>query len=149
MRELNKPFVAGFLDGEAYIGLMQRKTKKTNRPYLVKPTLKVAQLEKCREVLDYLHHHYGGYISKTRKHHNSRDSIMWEVSNTKTIHRIMLDIIDHVIVKKPQVDLMLRYCSLPNMTNASSVENDEIHQQKCLLQEKMALLNKRGLAETE
>ena len=149
MKELCKPFVAGFLDGEAYIGLMQRRTKNSPRPYMVKPTIKVAQLEKCREVLDYLHHHYGGYISKAREHHNTRNSIMWEVSKLDTIHQIMLDIQESVIVKKPQVEIMIQYCSLPKMTNILSEENNKIYEQKCELQNQMAKLNKRGLAETE
>jgi hypothetical protein len=149
MKTLNTAYVAGFIDGEAYIGLMKRKYKLSPRPFLIKPTVKIAQIEKYKDVLEYLKDHYGGYISKTREHHNSRPSVMWELANKQHIRKLMEDIKPYVIVKKEVVEIMLEYCDLPKQTNSLSEINNEIYDRKIALQERTAQLTRRGLAETE
>jgi len=149
MKTLNKAYVAGFIDGEAYIGLMKRKYKPSPRPFLIKPTVKVAQIEKYRTVLEYLQNYYGGYISKTREHHNSRPSVMWELSNKKDIQKLMEDIKPYVIVKNDLVEIMLEYCALPKQTNNLSEVNNIIYNKKIELQKSTAQITRRGLAETE
>lgn len=149
MTNEEKAYVAGFIDGEAYIGLMKRRTPKSNKPFLVKPAIKVAQLASQVAVLEKLQSYYGGYISKTRKHSSSRDSVMWEISSKDSITQLLRDTLPYLVVKKEIAEIVLRYFATPKLTNADNEENRKVYQERCRLQEQCAKLTRRGLAETE
>lgn len=149
MTETDKAYIAGFIDGEAYIGLMQRKAKNTHRPYIVKPVIKVAQIKQHENVLVFLKEKYGGHISKTRKHNNSRDSVMWEINNLQAIATILTDTMPYLKVKKEIAQIVLDFCATPRLTNAKNERNNAIYKERCILQKRCAKLTRRGLAETE
>jgi len=146
-------YIAGFVDGEGYIGLIKKKSNMVTLGHFYKPCVKIAQKESNRKILDILKARYGGYISKSRKHKNTNTSVMWEISNRPMVQKFLLDIKDKLYLKDENLRLILKYIDLPQVTNRRDAEYNkfrmEIDRKKELIYNRIREINKRGLAETE
>lgn len=150
---INIDYIAGFVDGEGYIGLIKNSSKKGILGHYYKPCVKIAQKESNRIILDMLKSQYGGHISKSRQHDNTNPSVMWEISNRPMVKLFLKDLKDKLILKKENLELILDFIELPTVTNSVSDENKklriDIDYQKQLIYERIKKINKRGLAETK
>lgn len=148
-------YIAGFVDGEGYIGLIKKKSNKSYLGHFYKPCVKIAQKESNRRILDILKARYGGYISKTReyKSKNMNSSVMWEISNRPMVKRFLLDLKDKLYLKDENLRLILKYIELPQVNNRKDVEYQkfrlEVDKIKEIIYNRIREINRRGLAETE
>ena len=152
---LSREYIAGFVDGEAYLGLIKKSCKTVTLGYIYKPVIKIAQTKKQDRILYLLKDKYGGCLSKTRKHTNpnQNDSAMWEVFNRPMVKKILEEIYPYLIVKKPQAKLLIEFVELGNSLTKKDSESlkkkERILNERTRIFNELRLLNKRGLAETE
>lgn len=150
---ITNDYVAGFVDGEGYIGLIKKKSDRTVLGHFYKPCVKIAQKESNRKILDILKARYGGTISKTRQHENTNSSVMWEISNRPMVQKFLLDLKDRLYLKDENLRLILKYIELPQVKNRKDEEyqkfRKEIDKKKEIIYNRIREINKRGLAETE
>ena len=150
---ITKDSIAGFVDGEGYIGLIKKSAPNSTLGHRYKPCVKIAQKESNRHILDILQTRYGGSISKSRQHGNTNTSIMWEISNRPIVKKFLEDLKGRLILKDENLRLILKYIELPQVSNRRDEEYQkyrlEIDSKKQLIYERIRLINKRGLAETK
>lgn len=150
---ITNDYIAGFVDGEGYIGLIKKRSDKTVLGHFYKPCVKIAQKESNRKILEILKSKYGGTISKTRQHENTNSSVMWEISNRPMVQKFLLDLKDKLYLKDENLRLILKYIDLPQVTNRRDKEyqrfRKEIDNKKEVIYNRIREINKRGLAETE
>ena len=150
---ITKDYIAGFVDGEGYIGLIKKTSSKVTLGHYYKPCVKIAQKESNRHILDLLKAMYGGHISKSRQHANTNTSVMWEISNRPIVKKFLEDLKGKLILKDENLRLILKYIELPQVCNRKDDEYQkfrlEIDSKKQLIYERIRLINKRGLAETK
>jgi len=150
---ITKDYIAGFVDGEGYIGLIKKLAPNSTLGHRYKPCVKIAQKESCRHILDLLKSMYGGSISKSRQHGNKNSSVMWEISNRPMVKKFLEDLKGKLILKDENLRLILKYIELPQVSNRKDKEYQEfrlkIDYEKQLIYERIKIINKRGLAETK
>lgn len=151
---VSKEYIAGFIDGEGCLGITRKNTPQCKYGYRFVPYIKVAQVEKHSYILDIFKERYGGHIAKTRKHGgNQNNSVMWELKNNAVVKRMVEDLIDFLVIKKPQAKVLLEFTSIRKGVNGNSNEHKkirrEIYYEKETLYEEIKQLNQRGLAETK
>lgn len=145
---ISNQYIAGFLDGEAYIGLIKKTTKHCTLGYYYKPNIKVAQRTKNSRVLELLKEKYGGYITTRKQLDDTNQCAVntWEIANRPMVKRLLLDIKDYVVVKESHVSLLLEFTELPTGVSA---EKELYVSRKDEIYAEMRKINKRGLAETK
>jgi len=150
---ITKDYIAGFVDGEGYIGLIKKSSPNSTLGHRYKPCVKIAQKESNRNILDILQSIYGGHISKTRQHGNTNTSVMWEISNRPAVKKFLEDLKDRLILKDENLRLILKYIELPQVSNRQDNEYQkfrlDIDSKKQIIYERIKTINKRGLAETK
>ena len=107
---LSSEYVAGFFDGEGCIRVLGGdKTGYVGIHLFITNTYK--------PILELLKTKYGGSVLlrtiATDKH---KTCYQWRLSSKSEIMGFILDVIDHSIEKKPQLQLGLQYCNLPTLT---------------------------------
>lgn len=143
---ISNEYIAGFVDGEAYIGLIKKKSNKCKLGYYYKPNVKVTQRTKNAYVLKLMMEKYGGYLT-TKLHSpvsNQCDIDVWEISSRPSVSKLLNDIKDYSVVKKDVINLLIEFMSLP-FTHHDSSHNER----KEDIYLKMRKINRRGLAETK
>jgi hypothetical protein len=153
---ISKQYLAGFIDGEGYLGIMKH-TNKTKRGYSYVPCIKIAQTVKQREVIDIIHKMYGGHIDKIRGHHSNRnDSVTIAIKGRVSIRKLLEDISEFLIVKKHQAKILSDFLDIPVPTTRIpgivDIEMNKMYESKEKLYLAIRKLNQRGkigLAETE
>jgi hypothetical protein len=146
--EITSSYIAGFMDGEAYFGVIRKNDTRCPLGHWYKVCIKIAQTEQSRIVLDKIKERYGGNISKTRapKNPNQRPSIMLELTNGVRIRKVLDDIQPFLIVKSAQAEILRKFIDLPRQEKSNRIESDAMRSE---LYRKILRMNKRGLAETE
>lgn len=146
--KLTKQYIAGFVDGEGYLGIIRKTDKRMPLGHWYKPCLKIAQSEHASEILYLIKDRYGGNISKTRIHKNpnQKPSVMLEITNCVRIRRVLDDIQPFLLVKSGQAEILRQYISAPRQTPTNREKTDAMRSE---LYKQIRVLNHRGLAETE
>jgi len=146
--KLTSQYIAGFIDGEAYLGIIRKSDTRSVLGHYYKVCIKIAQTEHAGEVLRLIKDRYGGNMSKTRvpKNRNQRPSIMLELTNGVRIKRVLDEVQPFLIVKAKQADILRKYIELPKQTKENRNKSDAMRER---LYKDILVLNKRGLAETE
>lgn len=144
---ITNPYIAGFIDGEGYIGLLRRNRKDLIQGFYYKPVIKVSQRSLYSKVLYLFQEKYGGYITVKAKqpHLNQKQVDAWEIANRPMVKKVLLDIQEYSLVKREIIDLMLEFIELPIRNTRDSHIHDE---RKAEIYAELRALNKRGLAET-
>jgi len=94
-------WMAGFMDGEAWIGIAKQIRKERPSPtYRCIVTIPNQQIES----LKIFEQKYGGRVRR------ENDCYRWYCPN-KSLKSLLEDTIPYLILKKPQAKLMLRYVS--------------------------------------
>ena len=149
---ITKQYIAGFIDGEGYLGIIRKTNTKCTQGYYYKPVIKIAQTETASEILRLIKDRYGGNISKTREHKglNQRGSVMLELTSGVRVKRVLDDIQPSLFVKSRQAEILRKFIKLPRVINSFSKDKKlKIDAIKTDLYRNIMVLNKRGLAETE
>ena len=145
---ISNQYIAGFIDGEAYIGLIKKTSKECKLGYYYKPNIKVTQRTKYAQVLEELKNKYGGYITTRQQLDNTNQCAVntWEIANRPMVKKLLLDIKDYAIVKSEHINLLLEFIELPSGIYKDS---EQYNKRKDEIYSEMRKINKRGLAETK
>lgn len=145
---ISNQYIAGFIDGEAYIGLIKKTSKECKLGYYYKPNIKVTQRTKYAKVLEEFKSKYGGYITTRQQLNNTNQCAVntWEIANRPMVKKLLLDIKDYAIVKSEHVNLLLEFIEFPSGIYKDSGKYNE---RKDEIYAEMRKINKRGLAETK
>lgn len=151
--EITPQYIAGFIDGEGYLGIRKHTTNKCTLGHHHHIVVKVAQLEKAKEPLVRIMERYGGTISKPRMDGNRRPCVMWELVNSKAVQALLDDIQEYLIVKQPQAELLREFIAVGKITtripDKLEKQRSELYSKREILYRKSLKVNRRGLAETE
>ena len=93
--------MAGFFDGEGYIGILKRKKKeKWNIEYFIQ--LSIGQMD--GEIMDWVVNNFGGHL-----HLVKRDGSYYWIASNKEAYNILKRIVPYLIYKKPQAELAIKF----------------------------------------
>lgn len=155
MSKLTAAYLAGFIDGEGYLGLIRYKKKNGRREDFYEAALKVASTD--RKIIEWLKNSFGGSISEREMGGNSKKAFCWEVRG-KMVVPIIDKIFPYLKIKKPQAELLKRYrktIEKPSYSFVSRVANNggrfisktlkpEIVEYRLSLYSQIKTLNQRG-----
>jgi hypothetical protein len=113
---IKKEWLAGFIDGEGYIGIMKSSNKQSRFGYYYYPAIKIAQTERYAKVLYDIKDQFGGYTEKRKPHGQSSPSVMWTIKGIKQLKLFLPHIIDDLIIKKPQANLLMEFIGISTIT---------------------------------
>ena len=130
-------YLAGILDGEGYIGTIER-----NSPLAIAPRIAVCNTNKG--LVTWLSKTFGGkfypMIRNTRK--NDKPCYQWIVFTLKDVLNVLKLVKSHLKFKRTQANLLVEYCTSRLARNPTthrySVREKEISR-------KLKLLNQRGI----
>ncbi len=138
---LAKAYLAGFIDGEGYVGLVRVNDPRTTTKRYHTARLDVANTK--REVLDEFKNLYGGTVKEIiRKNKHHKTAYHWVLSNQK-VFLLLEDVYPYLRLKKPQADVlfMLKRSIIDNRRNSLTTKVMEEREE---LKNKIHLLNKKG-----
>lgn len=116
--------MAGFLDGEGYIGMHKRKRKDWNYEYHISMTIG----QKDGKTLDWIKDNFGGFIHKVKRD----ETYMWLVSN-KEAYNILKQLTPYLKYKKPQALVALDFYE--NRDLRRPIPTEELQRREnCLLE---------------
>jgi hypothetical protein len=98
--DIDNAYMAGFFDGEGYIGLLKRLRKGKYTEYF----LQMAIGQKDGAVMDWVKGCYGGHIHKVK-----RDGSYFWIASNKSAYEILKRITPYLKYKKPQAILALEF----------------------------------------
>lgn len=153
---INIDYIAGFIDGEGYIGLIKKSSKVCTLGYYYTPVLKITQVTQndfvLKEIKKFMG--YGNFsFDKRSVNPKQRNKSCLEIRGAKRVIPVIKKLFPHLIVKSKQAKLILDYEKLLKSTNGMNEEHKklrlEVDKKRTELYKKILFLNKRGLAETE
>lgn len=93
-------YMAGFFDGEGYVGLLKRKRSETYIEYIVQASIG----QKDGGTMDWVKENFGGHL-----HLVKRDgSYYWIISN-KAAFLFLKRVVPYLKYKKPQAELAIEF----------------------------------------
>lgn len=145
---ITKEYIAGFVDGEGYFGLIKKTKPDCLNGYYYTPVLKIAQITQNEEVLKQISTFIGyGNYWRSKLKNNNRNATSLEFRGMKRVIPIAKQLLPYLIVKKKQAELIIKLEeSQKEITNANRTEVDTFRQN---IYDQLRVLNKRGLAETK
>lgn len=146
--KLSKEYIAGFVDGEGYLGIIRKSSKECQFGYYYTPVVKIAQVTRNDQVLKSIEDFigYGNTTYDIREVENSCPRTYLELRGMKRIKPFVKKIQPYLVVKNKQAQILLDFCNLPSVSNKNAKEIDEI---RTKMWEEIKYLNRRGLAETK
>lgn len=115
--EFDWAWLAGFMDGEGYFGLITRIIGKKR----IYPQVQIQVSQKDELVIGWIHQNWGGRIDTPGENY-------WRVSwtNQKDVARMCRGVLPYLKVKKNRAELLLSYCEMRLRKRASGIkEYDE------------------------
>ncbi len=134
MREVEKAYLAGIIDGEGTVTLTKHHKNET-------PSPDVSVANNNLQLLKWIRSLVGGVIiskKKRKAHHN--DSYAWSIRHDKAI-QLLEQINQYLIVKKAQADLIIK--KYKSVTHRSGQYTPDMFEKKMRLVAKIRKLNKR------
>ncbi len=134
MKEAEKAYLAGIIDGEGTVTLARNRKNET-------PSPSVTVANNNLELLEWIKGLVGGTIISKKKHkaHHS-DSYAWAMRSDKAI-QLLKDVRQYLIVKKPQADLIIN--KYKSVTHRAGKYTPEMLEKKTRLVAEIRMLNKR------
>lgn len=94
-------YMAGFFDGEGYIGILKRKRKAPwNTEYFIQMSIG----QKDGGTMDWVMDNFGGHLHLVR-----RDSSYYWIASNKQAYQILKLITPYLKYKKPQAELAIKF----------------------------------------
>lgn len=100
MRKLTASYLAGYIDGEGYLGIIPNYKKAS---YTAK--LKIASVDK--EIIDWLKNSYGGNVWKREFDNNCKDAYTWTLEGKKLLP-FLEKVKPYLKLKKIQAELLIK-----------------------------------------
>lgn len=104
MNKLTAAYLAGLIDGEAWIGLYKRKRKETN---WYGYELTIANTDKG--IIDWLKESFGGYIRIVEPKGNRKRQYWWILYNRKQVVRVLKKVKPYLKIKKEQAEILMKF----------------------------------------
>lgn len=92
--------MAGFFDGEGYIGILKRKRKDWNIEYFIQ--ISIGQIDGA--TMDWIVDTFGGHLHRVK-----RDNSFYWIASNKEAYTILKRIAPLLRYKKPQADLAIEF----------------------------------------
>ena len=141
--ETTKAFVAGFIDGEACIRVQYMKSKGPTQ-YI--PQIKIAAVKP--EVLVFISSIYGGWDRNYQPYssgNNANRATEWCLQGRTNVLKLMQDILPYCIVKKPQVELMIKFITEAEVSAPPKPVSEAEIARRATIFAKFKELNRRGI----
>lgn len=134
LKEIDWAWIAGFIDGEGYIGISKGYTENKNKTHewskerwvWYNPRINISNTDK--ESLEFILENFGGSakVCKRKKYEsNLRSLYTYEISNREDLRRIIPKLLPFLRIKKKQAQLVYRLVCLPR---GSGPEKERIWQ---------------------
>jgi hypothetical protein len=134
LKEVEKAYIAGIVDGEGTVTLAKHHKNETPVPY-------VSVANNNLELLEWIRSKADGWITAKRKnkpHHHA--SYAWYIRQDRAL-RFLNEIKKYLIVKKPQADLITG--QYKKVTHRAGKYSPEMLKKKMQLVAKIRALNQR------
>lgn len=132
---ITRRYLAGLLDGEGYIGIMN--DNHSNRWFV--PTIKISMTSP--EAIKEVHLLLGGHIHiRTRHNWIHKNSYCWGVRTFKTVDKVLDYVHKYLIVKKPQADVLREFL---NTKQNSRINNQHLRQEVLEKRQRLYYLMKK------
>ena len=118
--KISKQYLAGFLDGEGYIGLEKHTDKRLKRKWTVRYRVQLTNQHK--QLMEDLHKEYGGSLIKK---HNQKECWILEICKKADISRLLKGVIPYLIVKKKVAEELLKFIE-PRLDNARHLSKEKL-----------------------
>jgi len=140
MKEADKAYIAGFIDGEGCIALWSSGRPRVGRS-VVRPCVFLANTN--LEVLEWIREVTGlGHISRYIERRSPRHKPLYRLIFSENEIPILLEaVLPYLKVKREQAEIVLAYYKIPT---SDGVENEETALLALALRDRLAKLNKRG-----
>ncbi len=92
-------YMAGFFDGEGYIGIQKRQRGKYTEYYLV---ISIGQND--GKQIDWVQKNFGGFVHRVK-----RDASFFWIARDLVAYKILKRIVPHLKYKKPQAEIALKF----------------------------------------
>jgi len=140
MKDTNKAYTAGLVDGEGCITITRRKKRNLvypNNNWYYEPQVIVANTDK--RMMDFLVDLYGGWVAipkKTRDYY--KQDYHWKITGDN-MRRLLRDVLSYLVLKKKQAEIVL---SFPNYNKTGKPRTTKERQQQEHLWLEIKELNK-------
>lgn len=106
MNKLTAAYLAGFVDGEGYVGIMKTRNRQMVRGYEYRKVLKIASTDKG--IIDWLYQSFGGSTEKREwsESENNKPAYCWTL-RYKNLEPFLRKIYPFLKIKKRQVEILL------------------------------------------
>lgn len=101
MKRLSWKYLAGLIDGEGCIDVQQSPSGH------IRPRVRVGLTASSRFLLEIIVANHGGYLSERSGSGNHQDSVCWELPGYDKACSFLRNIVNHLLLKKEQVRLLL------------------------------------------
>ena len=118
-------YMAGFFDGEGYIGLLKRIRKGKYLEYFIQ--LSIGQNDGA--IVDWIKDNFGGNCYVVKRD----DSFYWTASN-RSAYQILKRITPYLKYKKPQAELALKYFD-EQLPRKQALSKEEFARRKSIYEE--------------
>ena len=146
---MSDEYIAGFVDGEGYLGIMKHSDKRSKHGYNYVPAIKIAQTLKDRKVLDLISQRFDYNIDPVRKGKgNHNDSVAISFRSAVKVAALLDAIEDKLIVKKEQAKILRQFIEtkykLPWNKKENVEYNSKMLEKRHQLYMSIRHLNQRG-----
>lgn len=100
-------YIAGFIDGEGYLGIISDARRKNyRRTDSYNCTLKIANTNE--DIIRWFHQSYGGTLNKRHLGGNAKDAFCWTLAGPKLIP-FLQKVKPYLRIKKEQAEIICRF----------------------------------------
>lgn len=139
MSKLTAAYVAGYIDGEGYLGIMKTMRHETAKNPTYMPVIKIASTDEW--IIDWFKDSFGGWKDKrTFPNQNHKDAYTWTIAGKK-IEPVLRKVHPYLRLKKPQADIIFKRLKMYKPGYKFNDKEVEFMESLCI---QIRELNKRG-----
>ena len=141
MKRTDLAYMAGIMDGEGYISLARRNSKRNKSG--LRYDIQVGVTNTNKWLLETFRFSFGGSISKKRKGYekslpSSQDCFNWQIGNQQALTAIKT-LLPYLRLKRLQAELAIKFC----ITLSDSYRSGGVPQEVMVLREAQYILMKK------
>jgi len=138
MSKLTAAYMAGYIDGEGYLGIMKSNRHPTTVAPTYMPVIKVTSTDES--IIIWFKESFGGHMDKRVFVGNSKDAYTWTLTGQK-LKRFIEKVYPYLKLKKPQADLLKKRLRMYRLGYRYTPEEGRIMEEQYI---QIRKLNKRG-----
>ena len=128
MKKTDLAYMAGIVDGEGYISLARRNSRRNKSG--IRYDIQIGVTNTNKWLLETFRFTFGGSISKKKKGYekslpSSQDCFNWQVSNQQALITIKT-LLPYLRLKRPQAELAITFCGTLNTNYRSGGVPEEV-----------------------